>query len=113
MPNPVDCLAAAKDPLTPTLSQRAPLGVLATQSVRIRKRMRTGEGVCCGLQHRPFSQPYPLADMAILYGKLAASVPWRAGNSKMARVQERAHASLLGEGQDEGVLSERINRNWH
>jgi hypothetical protein len=51
--------------------------------------------------------------MATLYGKLAASAPWRAGNSKMARVQERAHASLLGEGQDEGVLSERINRIWY
>jgi hypothetical protein len=42
--------------------------------------------------------------MATLYGKLAASAPWRAGNSKMARVQERALASLLEEGQDEGVF---------
>jgi hypothetical protein len=41
--------------------------------------------------------------MATLSGKLAASAPWRAGNSKMARVLERAHASLLGEGQGEGV----------
>jgi hypothetical protein len=39
-----------------------------------------------GRFRRPFSQPYPLADMATLYGKLAK-------------------ASLLGEGQDEGGLT--------
>jgi hypothetical protein len=49
------------------------------------------------VQQRSLSPPYPLADMATFDGKLAASAPWRAGNSKMARVLERAHASLLGE----------------
>jgi hypothetical protein len=58
------------------------------------------------------SPPYPLADMAILYGKLAASAPWRAGNSKMARVQERALASLLGEGQDEGVFVGMLDEQY-
>jgi hypothetical protein len=54
-----------EDPLTPALSPR-------------------GEGVRRGLQQRPFSQPYPQADMATLNGKFAK-------------------ASLRGEGQDEGV----------
>ena len=71
---------------SPCPSQQARLGVLATPNARIRKRMRMGEGVRSRpLLGRPFSQPYPLADMATPDGKLAK-------------------ASLRGEVQDEGVL---------
>jgi hypothetical protein len=44
-----------------------------------------GKGSLQPLRQRPFSRPYSLADMTTFYGKLAK-------------------ASLLGEGQDEGVL---------
>jgi hypothetical protein len=46
----LDCfiLAAAKDPLTPALSQQARLGELATKSGHIRKRIWQGAGAGCG-----------------------------------------------------------------
>ena len=76
-----------EEPLTPALSPPACLGKLAFWSFRIRKRMRMGEGVrLCPLRGRPLSQPYPLADAATLRRKLAK-------------------ASLLGEGQGEGVFA--------
>src|ERR1700690_2009643 len=53
-------MKTTSDPLTPALSQQARLGELATQSDRIRERMRLGRGSNSVLSPRP----YPLADTA-------------------------------------------------